>query len=155
MTMTAAHTKTDRLSSLESFARQEMRKHLGSGWEFRWDRAVKRAGRTNFDGKIISFSKPLADINSDSEFMDTVYHEVAHALAGFDAGHGPLWRHICLSLGGNGYTTHDMNTPQGKYVGVCPSGHSFYRHRMTKKRKSCSKCSAYFNPEYLLEWRLA
>lgn len=35
-----------------------------------------------------------------AEALDTLIHEAAHALAGYEAAHGPVWKRICRALGG-------------------------------------------------------
>ena len=36
-------------------------------------------------------SEPLIKINTIERCRETLLHEIAHALAGHDAGHGPVW----------------------------------------------------------------
>ena len=48
-----------------------------------------------------------------TQAFDTLRHEVAHALAGSKAGHGPQWKAWCRALGANpqrlAYLSHDEN----------------------------------------------
>lgn len=37
--------------------------------------------------------------DSPCQLAGTTIHELAHALAGFDAGHGPKWKEACAKLG--------------------------------------------------------
>ena len=56
-------------------------------------------------------------------------HEVAHIICminGWDNGHGPIWRQVCMMLGGNGETTstlarHDGRT-KNRYEAKLPCG---------------------------------
>ncbi len=87
--------------SVESLAQDLMSKHglTAKGWKFQFDRSTHRMGLCRFAPKIISVSKPLADLNSEETLRDTILHEVAHALAGSQAGHGILWKLQARVLG--------------------------------------------------------
>ena len=63
--------------------------HLDPSWTFAFDHARTRAGLCNYAAKRISVSRLLAARYDDDEIHQVLLHEVAHALAGPDAGHGP------------------------------------------------------------------
>ena len=63
-------------------------------WSFGFDNAKRRAGLCNFTTKRITVSRYLASRFDDDEIHQILLHEVAHALAGPRAGHGPSWKRI-------------------------------------------------------------
>ncbi len=114
------------------------------GWSFAWDRARRRFGCCNYLRRQITISKPLARINTLDACRDTVLHEIAHALAGRDAGHGPAWVRACLRVGARPercYTPADVTTPPSRYVRYCPSCFQARpMHRRSRKQYACGPC---------------
>ncbi|WP_417563802.1 SprT-like domain-containing protein [Microbacterium sp.] len=128
--------------------------HLDSSWSFGFDNAKRRAGLCNYTTKRISVSRYLAARYDDDANHQTLLHEVAHALAGSAAGHGPAWKRVARQLGYVGGTTHDGETATelAPWVGVCPAGHVAYRHRRPTRQTSCVKCAPRFDAQYLFTW---
>lgn len=123
-------------------------------WTFDFDHAKKRAGLCNFTDHRISVSRYLAAKHDDDEVHQTLLHEVAHALAGPDAAHGPRWKKIARDLGYVGGTTHhgEIAHERAPWVGRCPSGHEHYRFRRPTRTSSCAKCRRGFSPQHLITW---
>ena len=60
------------------------------GWRFKFDRARLRAGQCRYRSKTITLSKHYVALNVTTrpeEVLDTILHEIAHALAGGRHGH--------------------------------------------------------------------
>jgi predicted SprT family Zn-dependent metalloprotease len=129
--------------------------HLPEGWSFRFDNAKTRAGLCNFTAKRISVSKYLAARYSTDEVEQTLLHEIAHALAGPQAGHGDVWLVLARSIGYRGSRTHHGEIAQevARWSGVCPNGHPTVRFRRPKRDMSCGRCSRRFDRRYLIAWR--
>ncbi|MFG6446294.1 SprT-like domain-containing protein [Microbacterium sp. P06] len=128
--------------------------HLDTSWSFGFDNAKRRAGLCDFARKRISVSRYLSARYDDETNHQTLLHEVAHALAGPSAGHGPQWKAVAHRLGYVGGTTHRGETASelAPWVGVCPAGHTVYRHRRATRATSCAICAPRFDPRHLLEW---
>ena len=128
--------------------------HLDASWTFGFDNAKRRAGLCDFDRKRISLSRYLAARYDDDDNHQTLLHEVAHALAGPAAGHGPAWKRIARDLGYVGGTTHQGETAieLAPWVGTCPAGHVVYRHRRATRATSCARCARQYDPAHLLTW---
>lgn len=124
-------------------------------WLFAFDNAKKRAGACHYDTKRITFSKYLAERWEDDEIHQTLLHEVAHAIAGPQAGHSKQWLQIARELGYEGGTTHSGPTADeyARWVGECPGGHEHRRHRRPTRPVSCAKCSKKYDPRYAIRWR--
>ncbi|MCA1800425.1 MAG: SprT-like domain-containing protein [Actinobacteria bacterium] len=91
---------------------------------------------------------------SDAEVKDTILHEIAHALAGFNAGHGYKWKAEARRIGANPTRTAEavpaevkarVGKLHAKYSATCRScGQVYYFNRMGKSwkagRKVCGSC---------------
>ncbi|GGO67071.1 hypothetical protein GCM10010910_28030 [Microbacterium nanhaiense] len=142
------------LRKVTVWAHALIRMHLDPSWTFAFDNAKKRAGACHFAQRRISVSRYLAARFEDDDVHQTLLHEVAHAIAGPAAGHGPAWKKIARELGYVGGATHALETATelAPWVGVCPNGHLAYRHRRPSRPSSCARCSRTFDPALLLRW---
>lgn len=124
-------------------------------WSFSFDNAKTRAGLCNFTAKRITVSRYLAARYEDDEIHQILLHEVAHALAGPRAGHGAAWRRKAEELGYEGSRLHHGAAANelAPWVGTCPGGHLYYRHRKPTRVVSCGTCSRAFSRADLIEWR--
>jgi predicted SprT family Zn-dependent metalloprotease len=125
-----------------------------SVWSFGFDNAKTRAGQCNYTAHRITVSRYLTAQYDDDEIHQILLHEVAHALAGSAAGHGPRWVAIAREIGYEGSRLHDGTRADelAPWIGRCPAGHEFYRHRRPKSRLSCSLCARGFSSAHLIEW---
>lgn len=91
------------------------------GWTFAFDDAKTRAGVCEFGPQVIRLSRVYVEHASFEEIENTILHEVAHAIAGFAAGHGPEWKRVARSIGCNAERCADMpeSMPKGRYEAVC------------------------------------
>ena len=84
--------------------------HLDDTWSFDFDHAKRRAGLCDYRRKRITVSRYLAARFEDDEIHQTLLHEVAHAVAGHTAAHGPEWKRVAMDLGYVGGPTHHGET---------------------------------------------
>jgi hypothetical protein len=142
------------LERVRHWAEALIRLHLDEGWSFGFDNARTRAGLCDYDRKRISVSRLLAVRYEDDEIHQVLLHEVAHALAGPRAGHGPRWKTVAADLGYEGKRLHDgaAATELAPWVGTCPAGHQHFRYRRPTRPLSCGRCSRRFDPVFRIEW---
>ncbi len=128
--------------------------HLDPSWSFGFDTAKTRAGLCNYTDRRITVSRHLAERYDDDEIHQVLLHEVAHALAGSRAGHGPLWRRAAADLGYEGKRLHDgaIAGDLAPWIGSCPAGHTHYRYRRPKRALACGKCAKRFDAANLITW---
>ncbi len=128
--------------------------HLDPSWSFGFDTAKTRAGLCNYTKKRITVSRYLASRYEDDEIHQVLLHEVAHAIAGTRAGHGPRWKKVAQELGYEGKRLHDgaIANELAPWVGTCPAGHLHYRYRRPTRALSCGRCSARFDPANAIRW---
>jgi predicted SprT family Zn-dependent metalloprotease len=119
------------------------------GWQFQFDRAKRRAGVCRYPtasrGGRIGLSVYFASHNTDDEIRDCLLHEISHALAGKEAGHGPAWQAVCRRIGARPVRCYDSRTvvmPRGLFRSVCPGcGTEHHRHRRPRAvRYWCRRC---------------
>jgi hypothetical protein len=80
-------------------AEQLIEQQLGPQWSFAFDRARTRVGCCHFQAHRITLSRHLLPQLSPLEAEQAILHELAHALSGPRAGHGPQWRQAAAGLG--------------------------------------------------------
>lgn len=133
------------------------------GYRFAWNNRRRAAGVCSYRRKTIELSMPLTSLSNEVDVIDTILHEIAHALAGHDAGHGWKWQQIARSIGcngdrcyneGNKESTFEAYKAVAKYKGVCPNGHESFKNRMPRVEHSCSKCCPKFNKNFLFVYKI-
>lgn len=113
-------------------------KHGLHDWRFEYDRAKRRAGLCHYGKKVISLSSYYVEKNIDKldEITDTILHEIAHAIAGYKAGHNYLWKIVCERIGANPTRCYDsevVEMPKGNWKAKCPvCEKEFHMHRRPK-----------------------
>src|SRR4051812_12271673 len=74
-----------------------------------------------------------ANRNGAAEDLDTLLHEIAHALVGPGHGHGPAWRRKCREVGARPVRCGPADMPAGRWRARCGGcGRAFDRHRRPK-----------------------
>jgi hypothetical protein len=121
--------------------------HGLADWHFRFSHSLTRFGLCSYTKKTIFLSKHLARLNDLPRVQNTVLHEIAHALVGSRAGHGPAWRRKALEIGCDGKRTFDetVSLPPRAFVGVCPGcRREIQRHR--RRDLICVACRSAGRP---------
>lgn len=128
--------------------------HLDRSWTFGFDNAKTRAGLCNYTEKRITVSRYLAAKYEDDEIHQVLLHEVAHAIAGTRAGHGPKWKAVASELGYEGKRLHGgaIADELAPWIGTCPAGHVHYRYRKPTRPLACGKCSRRFDVRNAISW---
>jgi predicted SprT family Zn-dependent metalloprotease len=91
------------------------------GWHFKYNNRKRALGVCKYRTKSIQISRHLVRLNEHAEIMDTIRHEIAHALAGSRAGHGPEWKRWAVKVGARPVATADVETAkmEFRYEGFC------------------------------------
>lgn len=123
-------------------------------WRFAFDNAKTRAGLCDYGKHRITVSRHLAGRYDDDEIHQVLLHEVAHAIAGSKAGHGPRWRTVAGDLGYVGGRLHDgaIASELAPWIGRCPAGHEHYRYRTPAKPLACGRCARRYDAANLIVW---
>lgn len=133
------------LHSAKEMALRLMDLHIQEpGWTFEFMHAKRRFGVCRHRRKIIELSKPLTLLNEIEIITDTILHEIGHAIAGYEAAHGPEWKKVASQLGArteSRCTVQNVVRIPGKLQYRCPNCHHITRRfRRFKKRQACGKC---------------
>lgn len=89
----------DRLNEISNQARNLMDSHGLHEWNLRFDESIRFLGKCNYRDKTVHLSRSHALDGKDTEIRDTILHEIAHAIAGPKARHGPKWKTIAKQIG--------------------------------------------------------
>lgn len=147
--------KITRFGFVAQLANEKMRElGLDSSWEFVFDSAKQRAGLCNYSDHKISLSKYIVEYHSIDQSEQVILHEIAHALAGKSAGHGPNWKSVAKSLGyrAEKFTGKEIAEQTAKWIGECRNGHRHYRFKSPRAKLSCLYCGRGFNPRNVISW---
>lgn len=120
------------------------------GWHVKLDNARRRCGQCRYAVREISLSRNYVRLNSVPDVMNTILHEIAHALAGPGVHHGPLWRSIAVRIGSTGErcASQAVKMPKRRFKGKCRKcGIEFERDLRVRNatHKRCGK-------EGVIEW---
>lgn len=128
------------LHEAEQLAKIEMSKHLwGTSWSFSWNKRKRSFGLCNYRKQEIQLSSFLTPTQPDSDVLDTIRHEIAHALTP-GAGHGRKWKLVAMRLGATPLSTSSSDTMTTEernptWVMVAPGGKivkEYYRKPASK-----------------------
>ena len=95
----SARNGVERLKGVAEMARRLMDEHGLTGWTLAFGEAKRHLGNCHFQHRVIRISRTHALEGSEEQIRDTVLHEIAHAIAGYEAGHGPLWKATARRIG--------------------------------------------------------
>lgn len=147
-------------------ARTLMNKHGIGGMDFEFDRGKRRVASCRFmrvggatHPTKITLSGHWTDAMDEHEIRDAILHEIAHALAGFEVGHGIQWRVIARSIGCNAMRCAAPSADSQKrmnertpslWTGTCSKGHTVQFYRAPGRVRSCTKCHIGFSRNHLI-----
>jgi len=134
--------KMENLLKIELLANQLLTQHNLNGWKFVWDdKPVNRLGQCRYKLKEIALSLKPATILPFEDSLDTLLHEVAHALTP-GADHGKVWKDKCVELGCKPSACADVNLDViSPLKGECPTCDAvMYACRKPKSGIICVKC---------------
>jgi len=121
------------LLELKDIAGREMAKHGLHGWTFAVAEAKRRLGVCRYRTKRIEIGEYYARNNPPEAVLDTLMHEIAHAIAGHAAGHGPVWKAVAVRLGATprAYdSSHETIIEPGDWQATCPAcANTFHRYK--------------------------
>lgn len=126
-------------------ARDLMEDYDFAHWSFKFDRAKTRHGQCDYGKQEISLSRHFVELNQEWLVRETVLHEIAHAIAGSRAAHGPEWQNVARNLGVRPQACKPSNMPAAPWRLMCATGHDLGpRHRRSVKLDwhVCGRCSS-------------
>ena len=88
-----------RLEEVAALARRLLDEYGLESWQFRLGAAEGQLGACRWDTATIEVGTSYAARAPMAKAQETILHEIAHAIAGADAGHGPGWKVVARGLG--------------------------------------------------------
>jgi predicted SprT family Zn-dependent metalloprotease len=128
---------------VESVAQELLTAHGLTDWSFAYNRRKITMGLCLYGPRTIELSVHLVGRNGPAEILDTMLHEVAHALVGPGHGHDAVWKRKCLEVGARPIRCGQADMPIGRWQASCRScGKRFHRHRRPKRAQGwfCRTC---------------
>lgn len=141
------------LPEIKTLAIELMTEHglIQKGWALRFDNSKRRAGLCNENKRLIGLSKVIVPSMKDEDILDTILHEIAHALVGCKHGHNKVWQRKAREIGCSGKRCYNDTAfkegaretiiAQSKYTLTCPNcGEKQAAHRKFKRKHACYDC---------------
>jgi predicted SprT family Zn-dependent metalloprotease len=124
-----------------------------------WHRTAHILGKTWHDKRLFTLNRQSVPYQPEWIIRDLARHEMAHAIAGFGAGHGGVWQRIAIQLGctmPSAVIAHAFPYPS-PYLLWCPNpscNYTFKRYRRHEGRlyahKACGTLLRFDeNPDYI------
>jgi len=109
-----------------------MKFHGLSTWHFEWMRAKSTLGKCNHWRRTIYLSGPITAAHTEAQVLNTILHEIAHALVGGIHGHDFVWKMKAIEIGCDGNRTSPVSNvvvQTAKYKYSAPCGSTFFTNR--------------------------
>lgn len=122
------------------------------GWGYGYDNWKRTIGRCYYKDKTLVFSLPFIDNNPLDKLLDTIRHEVGHALTP-GHGHTGMWKVYARIVGyePKACDTTGLSIPC-KYLAACLCGNVARWHRKPRHEYYlCGKCRNKIYPQLVEE----
>jgi predicted SprT family Zn-dependent metalloprotease len=115
------------------------------GWRLEFRNYGHRLGSCCSRRRIIALSAFYADRNTEAHVLDTLLHEIAHALVGPSHGHGTVWKAMARKLVciPKACSKTGILVPPGKWQASCPTcARRFHKYRRPRYKHGyyCPSC---------------
>jgi predicted SprT family Zn-dependent metalloprotease len=115
------------------------------GWKFGYDNAKTSAGMCRHRCKQITLSNyfVLNYKTTENDLLDTIKHEIAHAIVGGNHGHDRVWKAKALEVGcKNNDRCLKFRFAEGRWETFCPN-QCWKPYRVHKRQRGleCEKCA--------------
>lgn len=144
-----------KLADAQALARALMDDHGLTEWNFRFDRAKRRAGSCTYATRTITLSRALTQLYDEADVRGVILHEIAHALVGPSHRHDAVWKAQARALGVSDRARLPGHLPQPErpWVGTCPvCGAQRHLYSAPRTVTSCASCSRTFDPTRIFRW---
>lgn len=116
-------------------------------------------GLCSYKDKTIILNAHAIDIQPDEEILDTIKHEVAHALCPANVGHGLDWATKAEALGARTTPCNHFNLPEhvidairsGQMVEMTMESISIPKYKVTRLQDKCPECGKVAKEKFTTE----
>jgi len=139
------------LKEAEKMAWSEMLRYNLKDWDFQFNDRRTCFGLCSYYKKTIYLSRYLVELNNPTRVMNTIKHEIAHALVGPSHGHNEVWKKQAIQIGCDGnrcYSTANTVTPKPtyEYVYEClKCGKQITKSYIMHQPRACLRCCNLLN----------
>ena len=131
--------QADRLIQ-DLMVRQKVYHGLADEWSATFDLAAGRAAICYFKEKLICLAVSYCMTAREEELIDTVLHEVAHALVGPQHNHDRVWKLAARRIGCTAERCTAVTHTAGKWIGRCQCARPILRKRLTRGMRTTARC---------------
>ena len=133
------------LAETEALANALIKRHkansgLGKNWRFGFDLAPSRAGVCKYDERRIDLSVSFCLGARRTEIIDTILHEIAHAIVGKAHNHDAIWTAKAREIGCTGERTHAVRHTVARWTGECGCAQRWFRQRLSRSIANGARC---------------
>ena len=136
------------LADVEALARRLLAKHqaesgLGADWTFGFDLSTVRGGVCRHQERRIDLSVSFCQRATRAEIEDTLLHEIAHAIVGYEHRHDDVWKAKAREIGCTAERCHQVTHTVARWVGECGCGKRWFRQRLSRTLRRgalCTRC---------------
>ncbi len=130
------------LKEAEQHAKNLIRKYCPE-YKFKYNNKKRALGTCNYKTKTIYLSKTYTEMNKEHIIINTILHEIAHALTPYN-NHGYKWKLKAQEIGCNAqiYCNDSLlKVPRGKYKYICINCNKiYYFYKKIKRAYACAHC---------------
>jgi len=135
------------LTEVAALGKHLIRKHevkngFKADWQFVFDLATARGGSCKYREKQITLSVTYCLKASREEIVDTILHEIAHAIVGPHHGHDATWKAAAQRIGCTAERCHHVQHTPPRWYGQCGCGQQWERQRLSQRARTlrCRRC---------------
>lgn len=124
-------------------------RHGLAGWSIAFRNFGHRLGCCLYRRKTIVLNAFYVAHNDESQVIDTLLHEIAHALTPGHR-HGPVWKAMAQRLGATPRACSKLGVVlrPGKYRAVCPNcGRTYDKYRKPRYKCHSTAVTPYYCPK--------
>ena len=134
------------MQQVEDHAAQRLEHHLNTGalatrWRFPFETATGRAGICRSTTRTIALSVSFVLRAPWDDILDTLLHEIAHAIVGPGHGHDAVWQTAARRIGCTAKRYSTVTHSLKRWIRECPRCRDrWFRQRLTVKVRQRSIC---------------
>ena len=112
---------------------------LSPPWRIEFNKSPNKLGQCWHDSHVIAISTVMLNSTEKQQYIDTMLHEIAHALVGPGQGHNEIWLNKAKEIGCTGNVTGYMYQNQSRGVTEAEQKPKIHVGPLTKKCPTCDK----------------
>jgi SNF2 family DNA or RNA helicase len=116
-----------------------LQEHNISEWKIEFNKSPTKLGQCWYQNKIIAISTVMLNSTNEQQFVDTMLHEIAHALVGPNHAHDDVWKAKAKEIGCTASVTGLMFRNESRAVSPAEQKERVHIPPLTKKCPTCGK----------------